>query len=71
MTEAVKREPGPSGLSLVLSAWRDPAARILNVDLMTVLTAIMLPWSTTGVAICVVLWVIAPVPTLAGLSGET
>jgi O-antigen ligase len=64
MTEAVKREPGLSGLSLVLSAWRDPAARILNVDLMTVLIAIMLPWSTTGVAICVVLWVIALVPTL-------
>ena len=51
MTEAVRREPGVSGLSLVLSAWRDPAARILNIDLLTVLIAILLPWSTSGVAI--------------------
>ena len=41
MTEAVRREPGVSGLSLVLSAWRDPAARILNIDLLTVLIAIL------------------------------
>jgi O-antigen ligase len=64
MTEAVKREPGVSGLSPVLSAWRDPAARILNVDLLTVLIAILLPWSTSGVAIAGVLWLIALIPTL-------
>ena len=64
MTEAVRREPGPSGLSLVLSAWHDPAARILNVDLVAVLFAILLPWSTTGAVIAAVLWVIALVPTL-------
>jgi O-antigen ligase len=64
MTEAVRREPGPSGLSLVLSAWRDPAARILNVDLVAVLFALLLPWSTTGAVIAAVLWVIALVPTL-------
>jgi O-antigen ligase len=49
MTEAVRREPSTFGLSLVLSAWHDPFARILNVDLLTVLIAILLPWSTTGV----------------------
>ena len=64
MTEAVRREPGVSGLSLVLSAWHDPVARILNIDLLTVLIAILLPWSTSGVAIAAVLWIIALIPTL-------
>src|SRR6266404_7048118 len=64
MTEAVRREPGVSGLSLVLSAWRDPAARILNIDLLAVLIAILLPWSTSGVAIAGVLWIIALIPTI-------
>ena len=64
MTEAVRREPGLSGLSLVLSAWHDPAARILNVDLVAVVFAILLPWSTTGAVITAVLWVIALVPAL-------
>ena len=64
MTEAVRREPGVSGLSLVLSAWRDPAARILNVDLVTVLIAILLPWSTSGVSIAGVLWIVALIPTI-------
>ena len=64
MTEAVRREPGLSGLSLVLSAWHDPAARILNVDLVAVVFAILLPWSTTGAVITAVLWVVALVPTL-------
>ena len=64
MTEAVRREAGVSGLSLVVSAWRDPAARILNVDLVTVLIAILLPWSTSGVSIAGVLWVVALIPTI-------
>src|SRR5882762_7524059 len=64
MTEAVRREPGVSGLSRILSAWRDPAARILNVDLVTVLIAILLPWSTSGVSIAGVLWIIALIPTI-------
>jgi O-antigen ligase len=64
MAEAVRREPGLSGLSLVLSASHDPAARILNVDLLAVLIAILLPWSTTGVVIAMVGWIIALVPTL-------
>src|SRR6267154_6623417 len=64
MTEAVRREPGVSGLSLVLSAWRDPAARIVNIDLVTVLIAILLPWSTSGVSIAGVLWIIALIPAI-------
>src|SRR3954453_3450124 len=64
MTDAVRRETELSGLSLVLSAWYNPAARILNIDLVTVLIAILLPWSTTGVVIAAALWVVALVPTL-------
>jgi O-antigen ligase len=64
MTEAAKREPAVSWLSVILSAWHDPTARILNVDLLTVLIALLLPWSTTGVVICVVLWIVALAPTL-------
>ena len=56
MTEAIRTEPGGSGLSRVLSAWHDPAARILNIDLLTVMIAVLLPWSTSGVAIAVVLF---------------
>jgi len=37
--------------SQVLSAWHDPTARILNLDLLAVLVAALLPWSTSGVAI--------------------
>jgi O-antigen ligase len=64
MTEAVRREPGRSGFALVMSAWHDPYARIFNIDVVTVLLAVLLPWSTTGVVIAAVLWVIALVPTI-------
>ncbi|MFZ2157840.1 MAG: O-antigen ligase family protein [Bradyrhizobium sp.] len=64
MIEAARREPGRSRLSLVLPAWLNPAARILNVDLLTVLIAVLLPWSTSGVAIAAALWIIALVPTI-------
>jgi O-antigen ligase len=45
-------------------AWRDPAAWILAVDVLAVLVAVALPWSTSGVAIFMVLWFLALVPTL-------
>ena len=64
MTDAVRKQNGLSGLSLVLSAWHDPAARILIVDLLAVLIAIVLPWSTSAVGIAAALWVIAVLPTL-------
>ena len=53
-----------SMLSLVLAARHDPVARILNVDLLAVLVAALLPWSTTGVAIGIVLWLVALAVTL-------
>jgi O-antigen ligase len=64
MTETLRREPGISWPSVVFSAWHDPTARIFNVDLLTVLIAILLPWTTTGVVIAAVLWIIALVPTI-------
>jgi O-antigen ligase len=64
MTEAAGRETDTSWLSSIRSASRDPLARMRNVDLFAVLIAILLPWSTTGVGIAVVLWLIALVPTI-------
>jgi O-antigen ligase len=63
MTETA-RNTGAAKLSTIFAAWHDPAARILNVDLLAVLIAILLPWSTSGVAIFAILWIIALVPTL-------
>jgi O-antigen ligase len=51
-------------ISSVLSARYDPAARMRNVDLLTVLIAALLPWSTSGVSIGVVLWLAAVATTL-------
>jgi hypothetical protein len=56
-----KREGWSVGLMLAsaLAARHDPAVRIRNVDLLAVLIALLLPWSTSGVAIASVLWLIA------------
>ncbi|MCW5703702.1 MAG: ligase, partial [Bradyrhizobium sp.] len=59
MAETEARNSISRGVSVVLSAWRDPAARILNIDLLAVLLAILLPWSTTGVVIVSALWIVA------------
>src|SRR4051812_36890410 len=64
MTDAIRREAGASWPSVIWSAWYDPAARIFNIDLLTVLIAILLPWSTSGVAIAAVLWFVALIPTI-------
>lgn len=55
---------GRNALAFVMAARTDPAARILNVDLLAVLTATLLPWSTTGVAIGISLWLVALIPTV-------
>jgi O-antigen ligase len=49
---------------VTFGAWRDPATRILAVDVLAVLVAIVLPWSTSGVAIFMVLWFLVLIPTL-------
>jgi len=51
-------------LSFMASARRDPVARVLNVDLVAVLLAALLPWSTSGVGIGFVLWLAAVAATL-------
>ena len=61
---AIKNGSWLGKISIVFAAWHDPAARILNVDLLAVAMAFLLPWSTTGVVILVFLWVAALVPTL-------
>lgn len=44
--------------------WRDPAVRMRTVDLLAAVVAATLPWSTSGVAIGIVLWFIALLPTI-------
>jgi O-antigen ligase len=62
MTEAVRTETGKP--SAIWSALNDPAARIRNADWLAGLIAVLLPWSTTGVGIAAVLWLIALAPTV-------
>jgi O-antigen ligase len=59
MTEVMRKEAGTSRLSAMWSGLRDPAARLRNVDRLAILIAILLPWTTTGVGIAVMLWLIA------------
>jgi hypothetical protein len=58
------RKASSVSLSVIMSAWHDPVAWMLIVDLLTVLLALLLPWSTTGVAIAAILFTIAVIPTL-------
>jgi O-antigen ligase len=64
MTEVLRSEADGSRLSAIWSGWRHPAVRIRNVDRLAVLIAILLPWTTSGVGIAVVLWLIAFAPTI-------
>jgi O-antigen ligase len=59
-----KRPSIASMVAFSLSAWHNQAARIFNLDLVAFLIAILLPWTTSGVAILAVVWVIALVPSL-------
>jgi O-antigen ligase len=47
-----------------LPAWRDPQAWARTADITAVLVALSLPWSTSLLAIFVVVWVIAVLPTI-------
>jgi O-antigen ligase len=48
----------------VLRAWRDPAAWSRTADIVAVLIALSLPWSTSLVSIFVAVWLISVAPTL-------
>jgi O-antigen ligase len=54
----------PTTRGAAFAAWHDPAARTLTVDVLAVLAAAVLPWSTSGVAIFMTLWFLALIPTL-------
>jgi len=64
MTEVVPKEPGASWFSVIWSDGFGPAGRIRNVDRLAVPIAILLPWTTTGVAIAAVVWLLALAPTI-------
>jgi O-antigen ligase len=67
MTETTDATAPRAGLAAVfLAARHDPSARLLNVDLLAALVAALLPWTTTGVAIAMMLWIVAVLFTLDG-----
>jgi len=47
-----------------LPAWRDPAAWATTADVLAVLIALSLPWSTSLVGIFATVWLVAVVPTI-------
>ena len=53
-----------SSSSQIFSFRLNPAARIRNVDFIAILVAVLLPWSTSGVGIGMVLWLAAMATTL-------
>jgi hypothetical protein len=62
MTETADRTT--SGIGLILSARHDSSARMLNVDLLAVVVVALLPWTTSGLAIAMALWIVAVFFTL-------
>jgi O-antigen ligase len=50
--------------SPALPVWRDPVAWAKTADIVAVLIALSLPWSTSLVGIFAIIWVIAVAPTL-------
>ena len=46
------------------SAWRDASIQLRAIDILAVMTAASLPWSTTAPAVFIALWLIVLVPTV-------
>jgi O-antigen ligase len=59
---SVDASTSPTGAALPI--WRDPAAWVRTADIVAVLIALALPWSTSLVAIFAVAWIILAAPTL-------
>jgi O-antigen ligase len=60
MDDAMSKRPSVvETVSFMFSAWHNPAARVFNTDLIAVLIAASLPWSTSLVAIFSVAWLAA------------
>lgn len=53
-----------SDLAPTSSLWRGPAAWTRASDIFIILLAVSLPWSTSAVGICAVLWFLTLLPTL-------
>lgn len=53
-----------SSITRALPVWRDPAAWARTADVLAVLVALSLPWSTSLVSIFVVIWLVTIAPTL-------
>jgi hypothetical protein len=65
MTETADGTTPRAGLAAVLLAARlDPSVRIRNVDLLAVLVAALLPWTTSGLGIAMAIWIVAVLFTL-------
>jgi O-antigen ligase len=64
MTESVRKQPFASLFSTIWSDGHHPEGRIRNVDRLAVPIALLLPWTTTGVAIAAAVWVLALLPTV-------
>jgi O-antigen ligase len=65
MTEATDTRRGASALSSAFTSWHSRAAGLLYADLLAVLTAAMLPWSTTAVLILIGLWFLSLIPLIS------
>lgn len=48
-----------------IGSWRDPDIRFLYTDVIVVLAAGMLPWSTTGFTILLVMWLLSLIPLIS------
>lgn len=48
-----------------IDSWRDPDTRFLYTDVIVVLAAAMLPWSTTGFTILLVMWLLSLIPLIS------
>jgi len=62
MTEAMHRTSTVSNWSALVASRFSPAALLLHADLLVVLAAVALPWSTSAVAILLGLWLFSLVP---------
>src|SRR4051812_3387479 len=62
MTEAMRRTAMVSSRSAFVASGFSTAAWSLYADLLAVLTAVMLPWSTSAVAILMGLWLLSLIP---------
>lgn len=67
MAEATTTPSVISRLSATLGGWRTVGARLLYADLLAVLAAVALPWSTTGFAVLLGLWLLSLIPLLPTL----